>query len=442
MIKFFKQLFLDIRFFYGAFIVFLGYILSYFFPILYKGIHFCLVVLVALLIADIVYLFRYKLEGSRQVNDKLSNGDDNQIAIRLKSNYPKPIHCHIIDEIPEQFQYRDFGISLSLNPNESVNKSYTLRPVKRGEYVFGNLNVFSKSKLGFAKRRFIFSAQTKTLVYPSFLQLKKQAFLLSDSYVKQSGEKLLRRLGHSLEFEQIKGYTQGDDIRNINWKATAKKNNLMVNQYQDEKSQQVYAVIDKGRVMQMPFNGMSLLDYAINSSLFLLNIVAKREDKAGLLTFSKYIDNRVVADRRGHQLQLIQESLYNVKTNFKESSFGELYKEINKNIRHRSLFIIYTNFETKDALNRQLKYLKAIAKSHLVLVIFFSNTEVEDLANTPAKDTKETVEKVIAEYTLLEKKQILKELAKHGIRGVISTPEHLTIDSINAYLQIKNSGLI
>jgi len=440
--RFFKQLFLDIRFFYGLFAVFIGYILSYFFPILYMGIHILLCTIVILLIIDIIYLYKYNIKGERLVGRKLSNGDNNSIKIWIESTYPKPINCDIIDEIPVQFQYRNFKISVSVNAHERVEKEYTLRPIKRGEYNFGNLNVFAQSKLRFAKRKFIFSAQTKTQVYPSFLQLKKHAYLLSDSFIKHNGGKLLRRLGHSLEFEQIKEYVQGDDIRNLNWKATAKRNTLMINQFQDEKSQQVYAIIDKGRVMQMPFNGMSLLDYAINSSLFLLNVVSRKEDKAGVLTFSNKIENRVVAEKRGNQLQLIQENLYKIKTDFKESDFGVLYKYVNKNIRHRSLLLIYTNFETKDALDRQLKYLKALAKSHMVLVIFFSNTEVESLANQSTTSTKETVEKVIAEHSMLEKKQILKALAKHGIRGLISSPESLTIDVINTYLQIKNSGII
>ena len=441
MMRFFKQLFLDINLFYALGAVFIGYILSFFFPVLYNGVHVLLCIVIALLVVDIVYLFKYSIQGERVLGSKLSNGDDNSIGIKLVSTYPNPIFCTIIDEIPEQFQYRDFNISLTINPNEPREKTYTLRPVKRGEYIFGDLNIFSKSKIGFAKRRFKYSAEAVTQVYPSFLQLKKHAYLLSDSYIKHSGGKQLRRLGHSLEFEQIKEYVQGDDIRNLNWKATAKKNTLMINQFQNERAQQVYAIIDKGRVMQMPFNGLSLLDYAINSSLFLLNVVSRREDKAGLLTFSNTIDNRVVAERRGHQLQLIQESLYKVETNFKESNFGVLYSDINQHIRHRSLLLIYTNFETKDALDRQMKYLKAIAKSHLVLVIFFSNTEVEELTETTPKTTKETVEKVVAEYSMFEKKQILKELSKHGIRGLISSPQNLTIDVINAYLQIKNSGV-
>ena len=442
MIRFLKKLFLDIHFFYALAGVFIGYILSFFFPSLYIGVHILLCIVVVLLILDIIYLFKYSIEGERIVGHKLSNGDNNTVKITLESHYPYTVNCKVIDEIPVQFQYRNFGISLPLEPNKTVEKTYTLRPVKRGEYVFGNLNVFVKSKLGFAKRRFIFNAEAKTLVYPSFLQLKRHAYLLSDSYIKHSGGKQLRRLGHSLEFEQIKEYVQGDDIRNLNWKATAKRNTLMINQYQDERAQQVYAIIDKGRVMQMPFKGLSLLDYAINSSLFLLNVVSRREDKAGLLTFSNSIDNRVVADKRGNQLQLIQESLYKIETDFKESNFGVLYSDVNQHIRHRSLLLIYTNFETRDALNRQLKYLKAMAKSHLVLVIFFSNTEVEELSKTEPKTTQDTVEKVIAEYTIFEKKQILKELSKHGIRGLISSPEHLTIDVINAYIEIKNSGII
>lgn len=440
--RFFEQLFLDIRFFYGLFIVFIGYIISYFFPIIYVGIHSILCLLLLLLVIDIIYLFKYNMEGKRIVSSKLSNGDKNKVKLSIKSHYPYPITCIIIDEIPVQFQYRNFSISLQINDHESINQEYTLKPVKRGEYEFGNLNIFSKSKLGFAKRRFKFSGNTITKVYPSFLQLKQHAYLMSDSYIKDHGGKLLRRLGHSLEFEQIKEYVQGDDIRNLNWKATAKRNTLMINQFQDEKSQQVYAIIDKGRVMQMPFNGMSLLDYAINSSLFLLNVVIRKEDKAGVLTFSNKIENRIVAEKRGNQLQLIQENLYKIKTDFKESDFGVLYKDVNKNIRHRSLLLIYTNFETKDALDRQLKYLKAIAKNHIILVIFFSNTEIEEMAHIPTTSTKEVVEKTIAQYTIFEKKQIVKELSKHGIRGLITSPERLTIDVINAYLLIKKSGII
>jgi uncharacterized protein (DUF58 family) len=258
----------------------------------------------------------------------------------------------------------------------------------------------------------------------------------------QYGVKKVRRLGHTMEFEQIKEYVLGDDLRTINWKATAKRNQLMVNQFQDEKSQPVYSIIDKGRTMKMPFNGLTLVDYAINSSLVISNIALKKQDKAGIFTFSKKVENRVVAERRTSQMNLILETLYNVNTNYKESDFGRLYADIKRNITQRSLLLLYTNFETLDSLNRQLPYLKGLAKSHLLVVIFFKNTELNELINNKAKTIQDAYDKVIAEKFAFEKRLIVNELKKYGIYSILTTPENLTVDTINKYLEIKARGLL
>jgi uncharacterized protein (DUF58 family) len=256
------------------------------------------------------------------------------------------------------------------------------------------------------------------------------------------GLKKVRRLGHTMEFEQIKDYVLGDDLRTINWKATAKRNQLMVNQFQDEKSQPVYSIIDKGRIMKMPFNGLSLLDYAINASLVLSNIILKKQDKAGLFSFSKRIDNMVVAQRRSGQMQLILEALYNVDTDYFESDFGRLYANIKRHVTHRSLLLMYTNFETLDGLNRQLPYLKAIAKNHMLVVIFFKNTEIDKLIKAKAETVQQIYDKVIAEKFDFEKRLIINELKKFGIHSILTTPERLTVDTINKYLEIKSRGLL
>jgi uncharacterized protein (DUF58 family) len=245
-----------------------------------------------------------------------------------------------------------------------------------------------------------------------------------------------------MEFEQIKEYVSGDDIRTINWKATAKKNQLMVNQFQDEKSQNVYMAIDKGRVMKMPFNGLSLLDYAINSTLVLSNVILKKQDKAGMFTFSKRVENRVAAERRTSQMQKVLETLYNVKTDFFESDYGRLYADIKRNITQRSLIILYTNFETLDGLNRQLPYLKGIAKSHLLVVVFFENTELDEFVHKKAGNVQEIYDQVIAEKFAFEKRLIVNELRKYGIYSVLTKPENLTIESINKYLEIKARGIL
>jgi uncharacterized protein (DUF58 family) len=245
-----------------------------------------------------------------------------------------------------------------------------------------------------------------------------------------------------MEFEQIKEYVPGDDVRNINWKATAKRNDLMVNQFQDEKSQPVYSVIDKGRVMKMPFNKLSLLDYAINATLVISNIALKKHDKAGMFTFSRKVEDRVVAQRRNAQMNLLLETLYNIKTDFSESDFSRLYIEVKHYIKQRSLLLLYTNFETLDALHRQLPYLQAIAKTHLLVVIFFENTELKEYLTKSAETTHQIFEKTIAEKFIFEKKLIVNELQKYGIQSILTAPEDLTVNTINKYLEIKARGLI
>jgi uncharacterized protein (DUF58 family) len=403
-----------------------------------------MLVLGLLLVLDISIIFtgKQRITAQRIVPDKFSNGDKNNITLKLKSHYPFVVYLEIIDELPEQFQRRDFKLLETLAPRTAKTINYQLTPKTRGEYHFGVLNVYATSVLQLVAKRYELDQNTMVPTYPAFKQLKTYELLNIHKNAMDYGLKKVRRLGHTMEFEQIKDYVLGDDLRTINWKATAKKKQLMVNQFQDEKSQPVYTLIDKGRVMQMPFNGLSLLDHAINSALLLSNVILKKQDKAGLLSFSKTIDNVVVAQRRSGHMQRILEALYNVNTDYFESDFGRLYANIKRHITHRSLLLMYTNFETLDALNRQLPYLKAIAKNHMLVVIFFKNTAINSLTERKVTTVQDIYDKVIAEKFDFEKRLIVNALKNVGIYSILTTPEQLTIDTINKYLEIKSRGLL
>jgi len=441
---FLKSLYLKQLFFTAFFSIAVLFIASYFFENLFDVAKLLLGILLGLLIFDILLIYRNKIgtQAHRSLPEKLSNGDQNTIEITVVNRYQFTSTIKIIDELPIQFQYRNFAITSKLKPSEEKKFTYNLRPTERGEYHFGNLNIFTSSPLGLVAKKRQFSNKAMVPSYPSFLQLKKYDFIAFTNKLKQYGLKKIRRIGHTLEFEQIKEYVSGDDIRDINWKATAKKNQLMVNQYQDEKSQPIYSVIDTGRVMKMPFNELSLLDYAINSTLVMSNIAIKKQDKAGMFTFSRKVENTIVAQRRKSQMNLILETLYNINTDFVESDFARLYVDIKRRITHRSLFLLYTNFETLDGLHRQLPYLQAIAKTHLLVVIFFENTELTSVLDQSATSTKQIFEKTIAEKFVYEKKMIVNELSKHGIHSILTAPEDLTVNTINKYLEIKARGLL
>jgi uncharacterized protein (DUF58 family) len=393
----------------------------------------------ALILIDFILLYgkNEAVFARRHAPERLSNNDDNNLGIYVENRYSFKAQLGIIDEIPFQFQKRDVWFKTTLNPHEKKQINYELRPLKRGEYEFGDIKVYARSPLGLIERRFYIKQAEVLPVYPSFLQMRKYELMAISNRLNEFGIKKIRRLGHSLEFEQVKNYVPGDDYRAINWKATARNGNLMTNSYTDEKSQHVYCVIDKSRVMKMPFEGLSLLDYAINASLVLLNVALVKQDKAGLITISDTKGAVVAADRRPTQLNKILEVLHKEKTRYLETDMELLYTTIRGVIKQRSLVVFFTNYESLSALHRQLPYLKRIAKFHLLLVVFFENTELKKLSEEDATDVEGIYTKTIAEKFAYDKKLIAKELTKHGIQSILTAPQNLTVNAVNKYLEIK-----
>ena len=439
-----KRFYINHRFFHILTGVGLCYFLAFFFPKLTWFAHGLLCLLVVLFIVDSLLLFNQKdaIDSQRILPEKLSNGDENSVKIDIKNNYPFRVDLKIIDEIPFQFQKRDFLIKKTILPQGSSFFEYILIPKERGEYVFGGLNIYAKSPIGLVSRKFVFQKEASLPSYPSFVHLRKYELMALQNEFLLGGIKKIRKLGHTMEFEQIRDYVQGDDIRSINWKATSKANKLMVNQYQDERSQRIYMLIDKGRTMQMPFKGLSLLDYSINAVMALSHIILKKSDRAGMMTFSQKTENKVQAEQKSGQLKKISEALYNIKTNFYESDFSRLYQDVKTTISQRSLVLLFTNFETLDAVNRQMKYLRGIARNHLLVVIFFKNSELNDLMNKKPENIQEVYDEIIAEKLEFEKKLIIQELRKYGIFTVYTLPENLNIEVINKYLEIKARGIL
>lgn len=444
MIRFLRSLYLRPRLYIALGVIVVCFCVSASVPVFFFASQCLLAAFAITVLLDILLLYqrRQGIYGTRVPPDRLSNGDENEIKIFLENHYPFAISLDVIDEIPHQFQRRDVLFYAQVPSGQERTVSYHLRPVERGEYSFGGVNVYAYTFLGLVSRRYIFDAQKTVAVYPSFLQMRKYELLAFSNRLSDYGLKKIRRIGHSMEFEKIREYVKGDDYRTVNWKATARKNLLMVNQFQDEKSQHVYCVVDKGRLMKMPFEKMTLLDYAINASLVISNIALKKGDKPGLVTFSQKVNALLPADSRGAQISKIQEALYREKTNFLDSNFELLSATILQKISQRSLILLYTNFESLQGMHRQLKYMRSLAANHLVVAIFFENTELRDFIEHPARDTEEIYQKAIAEKFAYEKRQIIKELKVHGIHSVLTPPEQLTVNTINKYLELKARDLI
>ncbi|HVU58363.1 MAG TPA: DUF58 domain-containing protein [Puia sp.] len=438
--RFYKSLFISRRWYWLFVSVILLFILSFGISLLFMVAQLLLLFVVVTSLLDYLILFTRKepVSVQRELSDRFSNGDQNLVKLVVTNQYPFRIRYRIIDELPDQFQRRDFHLDGELRPGETKELFYELRPTQRGEYLFHDINVFIKSPFNLVVRRKILPSERMVKVLPSYFALRHFELLAASNNLAESGSKRIRRQGQSLEFEQIKEYVTGDDIRNINWKATARKGGqLMVNNYTDEKSQQIYCVVDKGRVMKMPFDGMSLLDYAINATLILSRVALIKQDKAGIVTFGDQIGTFLPASRRAMQMTSILEILYNQQTRFQETDYEKLHALVRTRITQRSLIVLFTNFESLSGLRRELPSIRAIARNHLLLVVFFENTGLQQIRTAGPEDIEGLYIKTIAEKFAYEKRLIVKELNQHGILTILTAPENLTVQTVNKYLEIK-----
>ncbi|MDQ2718710.1 MAG: DUF58 domain-containing protein [Bacteroidota bacterium] len=442
--KYIGELFIRQRFYLAIAVCIVLFILAFYLPLL-KNIAvviFCVFILLCLVDYSLLFFTKRNSLAERLCGKRFSNGDENRIELTVKNGFSFPVHVEIIDELPEQLQIRNWKKNLHLNARQQKKIHCNIKPLQRGEYLFGNTHLFISSPLRLLCRKFTSETRQTIPVYPAFMQLHKYELFSNAILSGENGSKRMRKIGQSMEFEQIREYVSGDDIRTLNWKASARKGGLMVNNFMEERSQQVYCIIDKGRLMKMPFDGMTLLDHAINSCLVLSNICLKKQDKVGLITFSNVPGIILPADRKPIQTENILNALYKQQTDFLESDFEMLYRQIRNKIKHRSLIILFTNFESLSGLNRQIDYLRSIARYHLLLVVFFENTELEKLTSSHAKNVEEIYIKTIAEKFAFEKRLIAKELSKYGILSILSSPKKLTVNAINKYLEIKTKQAI
>lgn len=442
--RFFSQLYLNWRFYVLMIAVVVLFIISSSFPWLFSIAQGVLGLVLTLTVVDVFILFlsNGEIKASRKVNAQLSLGDENPVKVHLESTYQMPVNTIIIDELPDQLQVRNNKVYYTFVPKETKEINYTIRPTNRGVYVFHNINIFISTVLHIVERRKVVPARMETQVYPSIIQMKNLELKVFSKTAIFQGIKKIRRLGNNNEFEQIKNYVQGDDYRSINWKATSRRGELMVNQYQDERAQQVYCLIDKSRSMRQPFNGLTLLDHAINATLVMSNIILKKGDKAGIMTFSDKLGSRVNAERNSAQLRRIMEVLYHQKTAFMESNMQRLYYGTRSFVKGRSLLLLFTNFDSLYSMERSISVFRRLNKNHLLVVIFFENTELNDRALQEAGSVKQIYKKTLSGKFALEKQLIVRELNKYGIQSILTRPENLSVDTINKYLELKSRGMI
>lgn len=436
-------MFLTRRFYILALCVAATYALSYMLPWLYAAGNAALWLLAAATAADSWLLYsRRGITARRDMAGRFSNGDDNEVSLHVANGYRWGVRVSVTDETPPEFQRRDILFKARIKAGAACRISYMLRPTRRGAYAFGRIRVFAVSPVGIVERRFTCGEPHDVKVYPSYLMLHRYELLAISNQLTAMGVKRLRKAGNNTEFEHIKDYVSGDCYRHINWKASAHRHQLMVNVYEDERSQQIVSVIDKGRTMQQAFRGMTLLDYAINASLMLSYVAIRKDDKAGLLTFSERPGTFVAPSKRHGQMERILEALYAEQTLFGESDFSALLATVMQRLAKRSLLVVYTSFTDRQAMQRQLPFLMQLNRRHRLLVVFFADNDMKAYLQHQRRTTEDYYRHVITERMLHDQRNIVSLLRQRGIMALLTTPQDLSVDVVNKYLEIKTREMI
>jgi uncharacterized protein (DUF58 family) len=444
MIRLLRSFLLTSRFFVAGGAVVVLYVISFFFPPVLSGAHTALAVLGGLVGLDAVLLYGRDghVTAQRTVPDRLSNGDENPIRIRLRNTYPFAVQCGVVDEQPVQLQARDTETRLTIPAGQHRTLRYTIRPTRRGQYTFGTTNVFVTSPLGLVERHVQHGEDASVPVYPSFLQMRAYELMAASNRLEEMGVTPVRQLGHTMEFDHIREYVTGDDRRSINWKATARRGDLMVNEYRDERAQPVHCVINAGRVMEMPFDGMTLLDHSINASLALARIALMKQDRAGLVAFSDEIGPVLPAQQSDGHIRAFQEQLYQLDTDFQEADYARLATYVRTHLQRRGLLVLFTNFMTRSSLERQLPYLRALKQQHTVVVVFFENPKLSAQARARAQTVEDIYVKTMAERFVREKEEVVRTLRRNGCYAVHTPPRQLSTRTLNQYLELKARGVV
>ena len=434
------SLFLSRRFFVVAILLIALFVLGYTIPAVYVLARVLLWVWVGLCVLEAILLYAVpsrRMQAERHCAERFSNGDPNEVLIDVTSPYAFPVRVQVADEAPVDFQLRDFVMQRMLSARQSVTLRYTLTPHHRGAYRFDHIRLFFSTPLGMVERRYTRGTPVAVKVYPSFAHLSLYS-LMCTHRLDEYGIKRVRQVGSDTDFEQIKDYVAGDEFRSINWKASARVHSLKVNVYQQDRSMPVYCIVDKGRMMQQSACGLTFFEHSVNAALALAYVAIRKDDQAGLVTLGAEVDAFVPARRHETQMPLLMEALYRQETTFPECDYSSLSTFFTQRVTKRSLAILFANFSTLNALDRELPHLLHIAHRHQLLVVMFRDREMEAFVARQPVNTEEYYQQISVEKYNRERLLIIRRLRQNNILTLYTLPEQLSVGIINSYLEYRH----
>lgn len=418
--------------------IFLGSVISLIIFILYN------LICAGLLIIDYYISQEFsEISVERPEEDKLSIYEKEAIGLYVYNKSDFMLNIELADEIPE-FHFRTDNklVKGTISPHEKKLFQYFVTPTKRGAFTFKNVHIKYEGKLKFCTKNFKLKLDKEFKVYPNMKNLRKYRLSVCNNRSYKQGQRNLRMLGKGSSFESLREYVAGDEYRKINWKATARGNKPIVNQYEPEKNQHVHIFIDTGRPMSYTVRGYRKLDMAVNTALVLSDVVNQNGDQSAVLTFNTAVNSMIMPGKGSEHRNKILQALYHIDGTNQTSNYDDAFYYFKKKERHRSIIFIFTDFETEEEAQNMLKVLPIISKNNLVVIVLIRNESLENIGEKETKSSEDLFNKGVALELLDERRRIISLLNRKGILCVECPAEKLEYTAVNKYIQVKNRSYL
>lgn len=379
------------------------------------------------------------LEVTRELPVKLSIGVPNPVTLRVRNASGRAARL-LVRETPPLGFVGEREARLEVGPYSETQVALTFTPPSRGSWRFGEPGVRSLGPLGLGGVQFAPAIAEDARVYPDITAVRSYALLARKGALYEMGVRAARLAGAGRDFESLRDYQSGDDYRDIDWKATARRGDPIVRRFEVERSQTIVIAIDVGRLMTPMVGDLSKLDRAANAALLLAYLAVANGDLVGLLVFGRDVET-YLPPRKGHrQFLAILDALYAAEGKVEEPDYQRALRYLATKLSKRSLVVVFTDVVGAEPSRRLLRVLKSMTAKHLPLVLTQRDRRLEERAGARSRTESDAFSAAVAEDILRDKAAALGELSRSGALALDVDPAELSVTAVNRYLEIKARG--
>jgi len=375
-------------------------------------------------------------------------GVPGSVGVELRNTGKIPIRVRIVDETPAQMRSEPPDLELRVKAGSSGEARYVVMPIERGDTRLGRMFLRFQSPLGLAERWAVAETQQTIRVLPNLEQARRQTLYLIRSRQVELEKRRRRQRGIGREFDSLREYREGDELRDISWTATARRRHLITRVFQMERSQNVWLVLDAGRLLRAQVREQedaprySKLDYAVNAVLSLAQVALYCGDRVGLLAYGRRVQQNLYPSRGAHHLRAIVESLAQVRAEAFESDHGRAVRALLNAQKRRSLVVWITDFAETATIPEVIEYAMQLSPRHLVVFAAMGQPDLQSLAETIPAVTADIYRHGAALEISQRRDILLRGRRQRGVLALERMPGMLASSLVTQYLNIKERSLL